>query len=172
MATPDVDNITSGPAQVTLASVEIGHTAGGVAFTITPQNRARTVDQFGVSEVDIVHSGDECRMTIPWAEWTVAVLAEIYDPGNDQTTAGTGPKFIGIGRSSGYIYANQAAQIIPRLTADAAKLVNLFRVTPIGEISFTHNEDDDRIFETEFACLTDESQTDGNLIGYIQQAAS
>ena len=166
MATPDIDNLTSGPAKVTLAATEIGHTSGGVGFTITPQNRARNVDQFGVGEVDIIHQGDECRMTIPWAEWTASVLAEIYEPGDDQTAATNA--LIGIGRTSGYIYTTQAAQIIPRLTADAGKLIDFARVTPIGEISFQHNADDDRIFETEFACLVDESKTDGQLIGSIQ----
>lgn len=170
MATPNVSNITSGPAQVTLATIEVGHTAGGVAFTITPQNRPRNVDQFGSGEVDMIHTGDECRMTVPWAEWTADVLAEIYDPGNDQT-AGSATPYIGLGRSAGYIYTVQAAQIVPRLTADANKLVDLNRVTPIGEISFNHQAEDDRIFETEFACLVDESATDGELIGRIQVSA-
>jgi len=166
MATPNVSNITAGPAKVELAATEIGHTSGGVGFTITPQNRARNVDQFGSGEVDIIHTGDECRMTVPWAEWTADVLAEIYEPGNDQT-GGTGTAYIGLGRSAGYIYTTQAAQIIPRLSADAAKKIEVFRVTPIGEVSLTHNADDDRIFETEFACLVDESKTDGELIGKI-----
>ncbi len=166
MATPAIANLTSGPAKVNLSATEIGHTAGGVGFTITPQNRARNVDQYGVSEVDIIHQGDECRMTVPWAEWTASVLAEIYEPGDDQT-AGTAA-LIGIGRTSGYVYVAQAAQIVPRLTADAGKLIDLSRVVPIGEISFQHNSDDDRIFETEFACLVDESNSDGQLIGSIQ----
>ena len=166
MATPSVDNITSGPAKVTLAATEIGHTAGGVGFTITPQNRPRNVDQFGSSEVDMIHTGDEARMTVPWAEWTKDVMAEIYNPGNDQTASA--PAYMGLGRSAGYIYVTQAAQIIPRLTADVDKIIDLFRVVPIGEIAITHNSDDDRIFETEFAALTDESQSDGELIGKIQ----
>lgn len=167
MATPDVDKITSGPAQVTLAAVEIGHTSGGVGFTITPQNRARNVDQFGSGEVAIIHTGDECRMTVPWAEWTADVLAEIYEPGNDQT-AGTGTQRIGLGRSAGYLYTTQAAQIIPRLSDEATKLIDLLKVTPIGEISLMHTAEEDRIFETEFACLIDESATDGELLGSIR----
>lgn len=166
MATPDVDQITSGPAKVTLAAAEIGHTAGGVGFTITPQNRPRNVDQFGTSEVDMIHTGDESRMTVPWAEWTKDVMKEIYNPGDDQTAAA--PSFMGLGRSAGFIYVPKVAQIIPRLTADVDKIIDLFRVVPIGEISLVHNSDDDRIFETEFACLTDETATDGALIGKIQ----
>lgn len=166
MATPDVSNITSGPAQVTLASTEIGHTSGGVGFTVTPQNRPRNVDQFGVSEMAIIHTGDEVRMTVPWSEWTASVLAEVYEPGDDQTGGTSG--LIGIGRSAGYIYTTQAAQIVPRLSADSSKLIDLLKVTPIGEISLTHTAEEDRIFETEFACLPDETGTDGQLIGSIQ----
>ena len=79
---------------------------------------------------------------------------------------------MGLGRSAGYIYVAQAAQIIPRLTADVAKLIDLQRVTAIGEISLMHNSDDDRIFETEFACLVDEGAPAGRRIGKIQFAAS
>jgi len=172
MATPDVDNLTSGPAQFQLTDTEIGHTQGGITCTVSPQNRARNVDQFGVSEVDMVHQGDEVRMTAPFAEWSADTLSEVYNPGNDQTAAVSGPTYLGLGRSSGFIYTAQDAKIIPRLAADAAKRIQMYRATPIGDFELTHNEDDDRVFETEFACLVDESKTDGELIGVLQLAAS
>jgi len=166
MATPAIANLTSGPAKVTLAATEIGHTSGGIGFTMTPANRARTVDQYGSSEISFVHTGDSSRMTVPWCEWTASVIAEIYEPGNNQTAATTA--YMGLGRTSGYIYTTQAAQIIPRLTADAGKLIDLWAVTPIGEFTLMHNSDEDRIFETEFACVISESKTDGELIGQVE----
>lgn len=172
MATPDVGNMTHGPAQFQLNDVEIGHTSGGIVATITPQNRPRTVDQFGASEMDMIHNGDEARMTVPFSEWTADVLAEVYNPGNDQTAASSGAKYLGIGRSAGYIYTAQTAKIIPRLAALVAKRIEFHRVTPIGEISLNHVAEEDRLIEIEFACLTDEDQTDGERIGKIQLAAA
>lgn len=169
MSSPDVTLITAGPAQFQLNSSEVGHTSGGIGCTVTPQNRARNVDEFGTSEVAIIHQGDEVRLTVPWAEWAADTLSEVYNPGNDQTAlTSTNAPYMGIGRSSGYIYTAKDGKIIPRLTENAGKLVQMFKVTPIGEISLSHDSENDRIFETEFACLVDETRTDGELIGKIQ----
>lgn len=163
----DFDNVVGGPADFQLASTSVGHTAGGIEATISPQNRPVNVDKFGVGECNIRHTGDEVRMNVPFAEWVAAQIAEVYEPGNDQTAAGTTP-YMGIGRSAGYIYTAQTADIIPFLSADAAKKLIFNRVTPIGEFSLMFNSDDDRVFEVEYACLIKEDETDGELIGKIQ----
>ena len=169
MSAPDVTLITAGPAQFQLNSSEIGHTSGGITCTVTPQNRARNVDEFGVSEVAFIHTGDEVRLSVPFSEWTADTLANIYNAGRDQTALGSGSApYLGIGRSSGYIYTAKDAKIIPRLTENAGKRIQMFKATPIGELSISHNSDDDRIFESEFACLVDETLTDGELIGKLQ----
>lgn len=168
MSAPDYDNIIGGPAQFQLTDTEIGHTSGGISATISPQNRMRSVDEFGNSEVAVIHTGDQVRMTVPFSEWAAATLAEVYNPGNDQTAAGSGAAYLGIGRSAGYIYTAQDAKIIPRLAANTAKRLQFYRATPIGELSIPFNNEADKILETEFACLTDEDQTDGELIGKLQ----
>lgn len=169
---PDFDNLTSGPAKFLLTDEEIGHTQGGIGATITPQNRMRNVDQFGEGECDIVHTGDQVRMSVPFCEWTMASLRESYAPGNDQTEASSGATYLGIGRSSGFIYPTQDAKIVPFLTADADKRCQFWRAAPIGEFELMHNSDDDRIFENEFACLVNEDKDDGELIGRLQLAAA
>ena len=95
------------------------------------------------------------------------MLAEIYNPGDDQT-ASSGTKYIGIGREAGYIYTTEAAQIVPRLSTHAAKLIDIHAITPIGQISLQHTAEADRIFEVEHACLVDESKTNGRQIAHIQ----
>ena len=160
-----IDNIVGGPADVKLGTASseatIGNTTGGVTATVTPQNRERIVDQYGSTALAIIHTGDEVRVTVPWAEWTSATLNEIYDPGTD---AGTSK---GIGRSAGYIYTTQSMDITPYLTADAARTVEFYKVTPIGEVSMSFNNDDDRILEVEYAALIKTDETDGALIGKL-----
>lgn len=167
-------NITGGPAQLQVDTVRLSHTQGGVGFKIGPKNRMRTVDQYGVTSVDVLHQGDDVRVTAPLAEWTAEVLAKIYNPGNDQTAA-VGAKWIGIGRSAGFIYTDFELLIIPLLTADSAKRAQFWRCTPVGEFEIKHTPDDDRVFSTEWACMADPAgsgSTDGQLIGKIQLAAS
>ena len=160
-----IDNIVGGPADVKLGTASseatIGNTTGGVTATVTPQNRERIVDKYGSTAIAIIHTGDEVRVTVPWSEWTSATLNEIYDPGTD---AGTSK---GIGRSAGYIYTTQSMDITPYLTADAARTVEFYKTTPIGEVSMAFNNDDDRIMEVEYAALADVAKTDGSLIGLL-----
>jgi translation elongation factor EF-1alpha len=167
----DFDNVITGVAQVTLGTVEIGHTQGGVTSTITPQNRMRNVDKFGTSEVAVIHTGDQVRATVPFAEYTAVTLKEIYAAGQDATAA-SGSKFLGLGRSAGFIYPTKAMLVVPMLTADAAKRIELYATCPVGAIEQVFNNEADRIASVEFAALVDESKTDGQLIGKLQLTAA
>lgn len=162
----DVTKVTGGPAQLQVNDVAIAHTEGGVKMKVSPKQRMRTVDQFGESPVAVIHTGDDVRVTAPLAEWTAAVLAEIYDPGNDQTAA-TGAKYLGIGRSAGYIYGGVDLKIIPFLTADAAKRCQVMAAVPVGGFELSHSNQDDRVFSMEWAGLVTEGSTDGELIAKI-----
>jgi hypothetical protein len=162
----DFDNVTAGPAQLLIDDAEIGHTEGGIQATLTPKQRMRSVDQFGMSEVAIIHQGDTARITTPFCEWTAATLKEVYSPGNDETDA-VGTKYMGFGRASGFLYPDKDIKIIPLMEADEDKRLQFFRCSPIGELKLMHNSEADRIFELEYAALVDEDQTDGELIGKI-----
>jgi hypothetical protein len=168
----DFDTITHGPAKLLLTDVDMLHTEGGISATIKPQNRARNVDQFGKSECNIIHTGDEVRVMAPLAEFVASTLAECYNPGNDETAA-VGAKYMGIGRSAGYVYTAQDLKVVPLLAADEAKRLQLYRATPIGQIKLEYDGGEkDVIFEMEFAGLVDEAKDDGELIGKIQLAAA
>lgn len=162
----DFDNVTHGPAQILVDDAEIGHTQGGIQATITPHNRMRTVDQFGMSEVAVIHQGDTARITAPFCEWTAATLAEVYGGGNDQLSAG-GDKYLGIGRVSGYVLDTKSIRIVPYESTMADKRIEFGRCAPIGEFQLMHNSEADRVFEIEYAALVDEEATDGELIGKL-----
>ncbi len=167
----DPANVISGPAQFKLSTVQVSHTQGGITATIKPSQHNVTVDMYGVSVVNMRHTGDDAKLKVPLAEYSAIALAEIYDPGNDQTAAG-GSKYMGVGRSAGYVYTTQAAQIVPYLSADSAKICSFWRVSPIGEVSQNFEVDKDRIVEMEFICMVDTGHTDGELIGKIVLTAS
>lgn len=173
MSTPATSNVLGGPAKIQLDDSDVGHTNGGISCTITPENRIRNVDQYGPGgAVKIIHTGDNVRFTVPFAEWAADSLKELYNPGDDQTAAASGGTFLGIGRSAGYVYTDKNAKIVPFLSADAAKRVQFFKATPIGQVSIAFNNEADRISETEFAALIDESKDDGQLIGKLELTTS
>lgn len=166
-----VANVLGGPAQFRISTTQISHTQGGITCTIKPQQHAVTVDMYGKTPIYFRHEGDEVKLKVPIAEYSAAALAEIYDPGDNQTAAG-GAKYMGIGRTAGYVYTDAPADIVPYLSADSAKSVAFWRVTPIGEVQQEFNTDKDRIIDVEFACLGDTTKTDGQLIGKVNLTAS
>lgn len=163
----DASKIVAGPATFELDSEVIGHTQGGITCNITPNNRPRVVDQYGTCTINVVHLGDTVRMTVPFAEWAAATIAEVYNPGNNQLAFASSPKYMGVGRKPGYLYTSSQAAIIPLTSADSGKFVMFWKVTPIGELALMFNTEADRIFSTEFACMVDEAKSDGELIGKI-----
>lgn len=171
MSTPDFSNVIGGPASCQLASTEIGHTQGGISATITPENRVVTVDEFGSSAVAIRHTGDAVEATARFAEWAADTLAEILESGNDQTAA-VGAKYMGVGRTAGYIYTTQQLDVIPLLTADAAKKLLIDRATCTGPIELNWDSQNDLIFETVFTGLVKEANTDGEHMGKIHLTTS
>lgn len=166
-----VSNLTGGPAEFHLDDVRLSHTQGGIAFKCSPKQRMRVVDQYGSTPVDCIHTGDEVRVTAPMAEWTAALLAELYSPGNDQTAASTGSKYLGIGRSAGFIYTGGDVKVIPLLSANTAKKAQFYKCVQVGELEIMHNVEDDRVFKTEWAALgtpeTSPGTTDGQIVGKI-----
>lgn len=173
MATPNTNNLVSGPAQFYNNAVLVSHTEGGIKCKISPKNRGRLVDRYGQSACDIVHQGDDVKVTVPFAEWSAAVLAVIYNPGNNQTAGtggGSGQRYIGIGRSAGYIYTPLPIQIVPFLAADALKYAAFYRAVPTGDFEVGYDNEKDRILSVDFACLVTDianSGTDGQLIGQL-----
>lgn len=167
----DFDLVMGGPADFQLAAVTLGHTFGGITATISPQNREVNVDKFGSSPVNVRHTGERVSCNVPLAEIVAAQIAEILESGSDQTAAMTA-KYMGAGRSAGYIHTAQNLLIIPFLTADAQKQVELMRATAVGEFTVGFSVDDDRVHEVEFLALVDEALTDGELVAKINLTTS
>lgn len=168
----NVSEVIGGPAKVNLGGSDLEHTQGGISASITPDNRQVNVDEFGSSAVLIRHVGDQVTVTCPFAQYSATTIAEISESGYDQTAA-AGSKYMGIGRSAGFVYTTQALKIIPLLAANAAKLLEIYKATATGAIELNYNQDDDTIFETEFTAIVDESKTnDGDYLGKLQITAS
>lgn len=167
----DATKVECSPASVLIDDADMGHTQGGVELKVSPKSRARNVDAYQDSAVDLIHQGDEVKATLPMAEFTAAVLQAAYSPGNDQT-GGMTNKFMGIGRSAGFVYPDVDLKIVPLLSGQSAHKVHLYRAVAMGDFSLNFAAKDDRIFKVDYQGLVDESQDDGQLIGAILLAGS
>lgn len=167
----DLTNIFSGPATLLIDDVDIGHTQGGIEATISSKDRARNVDQYGDSPVAMVHVGDEFKTSAPLAELTADVLQQIYAAGNDQTAAATN-KYMGIGRSAGYIIPDVDVKVVPILSAQSAFKLHMYKGVPVGNLSQMFKASDDRLFKVEYNGIVDESQDDGQLLGTVMLAGT
>ena len=167
----DLTKVYSGPASVLIDDADVGHTQGGIEATIAPKNRIRNVDKFGDGACAVVHLGDDVKVTCPFAELTAAVLQQIYQPGNDQTGAASN-KYMGIGRSAGYLYSDVDLKIVPILSAQSAFKLHLYMAVPVGSLQQMFKASDDRIFKVEYQGLIDESKTDGQLVGTVMLAGT
>jgi len=170
----DTAEITSGPGYLEVDGDRLSHTQGGITVNITPSTRNRTVDVYGESPIQVIHQGDDVRVTAPLAQWTAEVLKNVYDPGDDQTEGGSGGSFLGLGRSAGYFYTPRAVDVIPVASNLSDLKVSLWKACPVGQVEMAHAFDTDRVLNTEFVALVDETKDDGQLMGamYVEDPSS
>lgn len=161
----NIANVISGPAYLKIDDATIGHTQGGITVNVQGQSRVQTVDYYGSSAIGVIHTGDDVRVTAPIAEWAAAVLQSIYEPGLDSTGSSAG--FVGVGRTAGYVYTGVDVKVVPVAASLASKYVQFYNATPVGQFELNFSTESDRIFNTEYVCMIDETKTDGNLIGAI-----
>lgn len=171
--TLSVSALTGGPADVQIDDSSFSHTMGGTSITVSPQHRMRTVDKYGQTPIDVILQGEDVRVTAPFAEWKLETLQNVYSPGSDSLSSNSGEEVLGIGRSAGFIFSKHDLKVIPFLTDDAGKKAQFYQAVQVGDIELSHNNEDDRVWNTEWVCLADpddnsgESPSDGGLIGQI-----
>lgn len=151
----DHTEIIGGPCEALVDAATVGHTAGGCSMTYTPQQREVVVDQFGSSPVNYRHTGHEVRATVPFAEWTATTIGLLYAGSVTLTDE------MGVGRPAGSLLPDVDLKLVPFTAADVGKYVHVPRAVPIGAMTISYSNDQDTIFEQEYAGLIDPSLTAG-----------
>lgn len=171
MAEPDLAEIYSGPTSVMIDDADIGHTQGGVEVSVAPKNRMRNVDIYGDGVVEVIHLGDEVKVSAPLAEYTALTLQQGYSIGNDQTAAVTN-KYMGLGRKAGFVYPDVDLKLSPTISGQTAHKVHLYKAVAIGTLQMKYAASDDRILKVDWQGKIDASKTDGQLIGTLMTAGT
>jgi hypothetical protein len=161
----DLSKIQSGPCHVQWNSADVGHTMEGVSFNDTPDIRERRVDEYGTNLADLVYQGEDLTAQLTLAEKTMTVLQLVYMWGYQQAA-----QLQGFGKLPGTRGQTLAQELTihPLEVTGTGEDVTFHKavVSETGEVQFG-TITADRVFQTTFRALVDESQNDGQLLGTI-----
>lgn len=165
----NIANVRIGDCDVFYNAVHLGHTKGGVEFTFEREFEDLTVDKYGNMPVDMALTGQNLTIKAYLAEITNDVMNVAVPEGN--YALGTADDKLGLGRDSGYLLRQDAhpLRLHPRSKAanDFSEDVNIWLAVSTENVELGYKIDEQRIIETTFRALVDESQPDGSRLGQI-----
>ncbi len=161
----DATEVQLGVCEVFVNGTTVGHTIGGVTVTYTPEYHETKVDKFGSTNVEKFLIGEKLTAKVPIAQITLANIKKAIPFGTI-----VGGK-ITIGKTAGQRASSLASQLvlhpIANATNDRSDDVVMYKAVQTGEIVIEHKNDGEKILETMYEALVDESKSDGNLLGLI-----
>lgn len=165
----DVSNIRVGVCSVTFDGVDLGHTAGGVELTYSPEYLDIKVDLYGNTIVDKALIGEGFMAKVPLAEYTLenlkVAIANATSTGSPSITKLTMGKKVGdlLSTLSGLLVLHPIANDASDLSED----IVIHKAVVHNEIPLSYKFDEQRVIAVEFVALIDESKSDGNYLGLI-----
>lgn len=163
----DITNVNMGVCSVTYNGVDLGHTEGDVVVTYAPDFFDRKVNKYGSTIVEKVLRGEALRAKVPLAEFTIANLEVAIPAGTDDGSESR----VDIGKGAGVEMSQYAYQLVlhPEVNdaSDRSEDVVIRKALSTGELEIGHNNDGDKILEVTFEGLLDETQSDGEYLGFI-----
>lgn len=169
----NVQNVRIGDCDVFLDEVHLGHTKGGVEFTFEREFEDLTVDKYGNMPVDMALTGQNLLIKAYLAEITNDVLNVAIPEGGYAT--GASDDKLGLGRDSGYLLRDdaKALRLHPRNKAatDYSEDIYIFKAVSVENVEMAFKIDEQRVIETTFRALVDETQANGSRLGRIGPSA-
>lgn len=167
----NVQNVRIGDCDVFLDEVHLGHTKGGVEFTFEREFEDLTVDQFGNMPLDMALTGNNLLIKAFLAEITAGVLNAAI-PEGAHASGGEGEK-VGLGTDAGYLLRQDAKplRLHPRNkdSDDNSEDIYIWLAVSVENVEMAFKIDEQRVIETTFRALVDESQPNGKRLGRIGQ---
>jgi len=161
----DITNVKLGVCSVKFNNIDLGHTKGGVTVTYEPTYHDLTVDAYGETVIDKTLLGEKLTAKVPLAEATLENLQVAIPEGTK-----SGDK-ITIGSSVGDTLSTSAKMLVLHPIANASSNLEddvvFHKAVVASTVELPYTNDGERIIEVEFVALIDESQSDGNYLGFI-----
>jgi len=162
-------NVKLGVCRVTFKGVDLGYTIGGVEVTYSPEFQETKVDQYtGIAERWLI--GEKLSAKVPLAESTLVQLKAGLTHGTEDGESLTLGKYAGQRSSTlaGLLVLHPVANEDTDLSDDVA----IFKAHSSGEVTLPFKNDGERIIETTFDGMVDESKADGSFLGLIGDSTS
>lgn len=167
----NVQNVRIGDSDVFLDDVHLGHTKGGVEFTFEREFEDLTVDQHGSSPLDMALTGQNLLIKAFLAEITNGILNSVI-PEGEHAVGGAAEK-VGLGTDSGYLLRQDAKplRLHPRNKAadDNSEDIYIWLAVSMENVEMAFKIDEQRVIETTFRALVDDTKPDGKRLGRIGQ---
>lgn len=171
----DSDNISIGPCEVFFKGVHVGHTYGGVTLSLTQNVYELKSDQYGETAVRVLDAGLVLEVTANLTESTFANMKMLFASAVEVAESGTEPDIIPAHLTFGKPVggAISTGELILEPT-DGSDVFQIYKAAPnIGstvEIGFT--TDNQRVFQTKFVGLIDDSRPSGDQLFRLGPAAA
>lgn len=157
----DIANTKIGACDVTFATVDLGHTLGGVTFSYEPNLAEIKVDAYGDTPVDYMVNGELVTVKVNLAEMSVAALKAAIP---NHTLEGS---IVHFGAGAGTRLSAKAGVLVlhPRAATGTTEDITLHKAVVYETVEIPYNNEDQRVFEVTFVALPDESKDAGKRLG-------
>lgn len=149
----DIENVDIGACSLTLGSVDLGHTIGGVEVSITRETVELKVDQYG-GVVDRSNLNEEVTITVNLAESDLVKLKESFP----LTKASSSSSRIPFGSEAGTLYRSLAAKLtchpLNRGVDTSADIV-VPKAIAHSDFTYSYSKEDQKVYAVTFTGLID-----------------
>lgn len=170
-----LENVKLGVCTITFDSVDLGYTKGGVTFEVTTETYTVVIDQFGETPVSNYITGRIAKVMTPLAETTIDNMKAIM-PGStlvvDGVTATKRKLVVSTGVGVNLINTAKKLVLRPLGLADASEDITIPRANTPGQVTFSYNTNQERIFNTEWFGYPDNAVGDSTLYIYGDETAT
>lgn len=167
-----IENVRIGDCDVFLDEVHLGHTKGGVEFTFEREFEDLTVDKYGNMPLDMALTGQNLLIKAYLAEITNDTFHVAIPEG--RYAVGSNDDNLGLGRDAGEMLRQFAKplRLHPRNrpATDYSEDIYIWQAVSVENVEMPFKIDEQRVVETTFRALVDESQPNGQRLGRIGSA--
>jgi len=131
--------------------------------------RERTVDEYGGTVLDMIHTGEELKVTVTLKQEQVELLKIIAPEGS---TGGSTVWYLG--RKPGGKATDHAQELtLTPLNTNATPIssIKFWKAVILDGFERTFSWEDDSNYEVTFTILPDTSKDDGKTLGYIEYSS-
>jgi len=153
-----------GVADLNFNGYNLGGTQGGVTLEITHEQYEQVIDAYGSTPIGVYELAVNIILTAMLKEETIAKLGRLAQFATDDTDKLTFGRYVGRAQT-GY-------RLIALPYDDQVHDVIIYKAVPQVNWSLTYSNDGERVYETKFKGIIDESRTDNDKLFRLDESYS